>query len=171
MSKMYELLKNAEDEETASSIADVIKEMWKAHRDEDIRYVFDTAHHHVLHGKVELGLSLFAKLADQDVSYAEAWNKASTCEFRMGNLDASMAAAEKTLQLVPRHFQALNGLGLVYQEKKNLRAAVDSFRRSLALDPWSPIATQLSVCLSTMETWDMSSHKPDKNEENVTKGV
>lgn len=165
MKNMYELLKNAEDADTANTISLSLKEFWKAHCDQEIRHLFDTAEHHVMYGKVELALSLFANIVDHDVGYAEAWNKASACEFMIGNLDASMAAAERTLQLLPHHFLALNGLGLVCHEKKDLRAAVENFRKSMALDPWSPIAPRLSACLSTLERWDKTSLKLDRGKD------
>ena len=69
----------------------------------------------------------------------------------MGNMDASLAAARKTIECSPTHFQALNGLGLVYYEKKDIASAVDCFRKSMAIDPWSPVAARLSVCLETLK--------------------
>ena len=96
-------------------------------------------------------------MVDEDPTFAEAWNKAATCEFMIGNLDASMAAAQKTLEIVPDHFQALNGLGLVYNEKRDLLHARDNFRKSMELDPWSPVGPRLSVCLDTLKRWKKTS--------------
>mmetsp|Transcript_18995 Transcript_18995/g.52988 ORF Transcript_18995/g.52988 Transcript_18995/m.52988 type:complete len:97 (+) Transcript_18995:242-532(+) len=75
----------------------------------------------------------------------------------IGNLDASMAAAQKTLEILPDHFQALNGLGLVYNEKRDLIHARDNFRKSIELDPWSPVAPRLSVCLDVLKRWKKTS--------------
>lgn len=145
------LLKSAHDMETATIFSESLKEIWKAHLDNELRWKLDTAVGYLLSGKVSKALQNFSEVVDKDPSYAEAWNKASTCEFMMGNMDASLAAARKTIECSPTHFQALNGLGLVYYEKKDIASAVDCFRKSMAIDPWSPVAARLSVCLETLK--------------------
>jgi hemimethylated DNA binding protein len=157
--KFFEILKHAEDSETATVLSDSFKEIWKAHKDCDIRFAFDTGVNYLLKGKTEQALEKFSEVVDKDPGYAEAYNKASTSEFMNGNLDASLAAAQKTLELFPNHFQALNGLGLVYNEKKDLEFAAEAFRKSIELDPWSPVQGRLSVCLDTLERWRKSTFK------------
>lgn len=154
---LYQILKFSEDQTTATVITDTFKEIWKAHKDDDIRYKFDTGVNYLLNGKTDSALSIFTEVVDEDGKFAEAWNKASTCEFMIGNLDASMAASQKTLEIIPTHFQALNGLGLVYSEKRDLNHARDSFRKSIELDPWAPVATRLGVCLDTIKRWKKTS--------------
>lgn len=163
--KWFDLLKNAEDSETATVLSDSFKEIWKAHKDHDIRFKLDTGINYLLRNKTEQALSVFSDVVDADPRYAEAFNKASTTEYMIGNLDASLAAACKTLELIPRHFHALNGLGLVYNEKKDLELAVDAFRRSIYLDPWSPVSGRLSLCLDTLERWRKSAFKMKKVED------
>jgi hemimethylated DNA binding protein len=153
---LMEVLKDSEDMEMATTVSDCLKEIWRAHPNGDIKYRFDEATNALLGGKTEHALALFTDLIGEDPSYAEAWNKASTCEFMLGNLESSMAAAQKALDILPGHFQAQNGLGLVYFEKKDYIAAVECFRKSLELDPWSPVSARLSVCLDKLEKWQKS---------------
>ena len=157
MENLFQILKHAENSDTAAVLSDAFKEIWKGHKNRDIRYKFDTGVNYLLMGKTEEALAVFGDVVDEDPMFAEAWNKAATCEFMIGNLDASMAAAQKTLEIVPNHFQALNGLGLVYNEKKDLIHARDNFRKSIELDPWSPVAPRLSVCLDTLKRWKKTS--------------
>jgi hemimethylated DNA binding protein len=152
LNNLLELLKSAQDMEVASIVSESLKEIWKAHLNDQLRWKLDTAVAHLLAGKVSQALEDFSEVVDDDPSYAEAWNKASTCEFMMGNMDASLAAAHKTIECLPTHFQALNGLGLVYYEKKDLSSAIDCFRKSMDLDPWSPVSARLSVCLETVKS-------------------
>lgn len=153
---LMHVLRDSQDLDTSTTISDSLKEIWRAHNNGDLKDRLDTAIGALLGGKTERALALFTDLIDEDPNYAEAWNKASTCEFMLGNLDASLAAAQKTLEIIPTHFQAQNGLGLVYYEKKELPSAVDSFRKSLELDPWSPVSARLSLCLDTLEKWKKS---------------
>jgi len=157
MDNLFQILKFSEDSDTATVITDSFKEIWKAHKDNNIRYKFDTGVNYLLNGKTDTALNIFSEVVDEDPSFAEGWNKASTCEFMFGNLDASLGAAQKALEIIPAHFQALNGLGLVYSEKRDLNHARDNFRKSIGLDPWAPVATRLSVCLDTIERWNKTS--------------
>lgn len=157
MDNLFQVLKNADNSDMASVLTDTFKEIWKGHKDAEIRYKFDTGVNYLLTGKTDKALSIFGEVVDKDPTFAEAWNKAATCEFMIGNLDASMAAAQKTLEIAPDHFQALNGLGLVYNEKRDLMHARDNFRKSIELDPWSPVAPRLSVCLDTLKRWKETS--------------
>lgn len=157
LENMFQTLKYAENSDTATVLSDAFKEIWKGHKDEDVRFKFDTGVNYLLAGKTEKALTIFGEVVDEDPTYAEAWNKAATCEFMIGNLDASMAAAQRTLEIVPDHFQALNGLGLVYNEKRDLLHARDNFRKSMELDPWSPVAPRLSFCLDTLKRWKKNS--------------
>ena len=157
LENMFRTLKYAENSDIATVLSDAFKEIWKGHKDEDIRFKFDTGVNYLLAGKTAKALTIFGEVVDEDATYAEAWNKAATCEFMIGNLDASMAAAQRTLEIVPDHFQALNGLGLVYNEKRDLLHARDNFRKSMELDPWSPVAPRLSFCLDTLKGWKKNS--------------
>ena len=156
VSNLMEVLKDAEDLEMATTVSDSLKEIWRMHLNGDLKYRFDEATNALLSGKTEHALALFTDLIGEDPNYAEAWNKASTCEFMLGNLEASMAAAQKTLDILPGHFQAQNGLGLVYFEKKDFASATECFRKSLELDPWSPVSARLTLCLDTIEKWEKS---------------
>jgi tetratricopeptide (TPR) repeat protein len=152
LNNLLEVLGSANDMKVATIVSESLKEVWKAHLDNELRWKLDTAVAYLLSGKVSQALQNFSEVVDEDPYYAEAWNKASTCEFMMGNMDASLAAAQKTIECLPTHFQALNGLGLVYYEKKDVTSAIDCFRKSMDIDPWSPVSARLSVCLDTLKT-------------------
>jgi tetratricopeptide (TPR) repeat protein len=149
--RFFDVLKNAEDAETATILSELFKQIWKAHLDHEVRFKFDTGRSYLMKNKTEQALALFSEVTSMDPTYAEAFNKASTTEYMIGNLDAALSAACKTLELVPCHFHALNGLGMVHKEKNDLEVAAHVFRRSIHLDPWSHVSGRLSVCLDTLE--------------------
>lgn len=67
--------------------------------------------------------------------FAEGWNRRATMYFLRGDYAASLADIEHVLELEPRHFGAISGLGVVNIAQEHLSAARDAFERVLSLYP------------------------------------
>ena len=85
---------------------------------------------------------IFNQVITSYPDYAEAWNKRATLQYLIGNLDNSITDIEKTLELEPRHFGALSGLGLVYIQRNELNKAKKAFEDLIKIHPNSPSARQ-----------------------------
>jgi len=72
--------------------------------------------------------------------FAEGWNKRATVYFLMGDYEKAIADIDRTLQLEPRHFGALSGLGMSNMKLGRDAAAADAFRRLINIDPLYPNA-------------------------------
>ena len=125
------------------------------HPDSSIRNRLDNGIADLLRGNKEKALIAFKGLTVADPDYAEAWNKASTCYFMLGDMQASLEAAEKALHLIPRHYQALNGMGLIQYETRRYKMAAGTFRKSLTLDPFSPVSSRLAACFDLLHGLDL----------------
>jgi tetratricopeptide (TPR) repeat protein len=68
--------------------------------------------------------------------YVEGWNQRATIYFMLGRDAESIADIRKVLQLEPRHFGALAGLGLIHMRAENWQSAIASFERALELHPF-----------------------------------
>ncbi|MGE0151484.1 MAG: tetratricopeptide repeat protein [Reyranellaceae bacterium] len=88
--------------------------------------------------RLDDALSTFDALVEAAPDFAEAWNKRATVHYLMGHLDESVADIEQTLALEPRHFGALSGLGLIYQQVEQWDAARRAFEAALQINPHMP---------------------------------
>jgi Tfp pilus assembly protein PilF len=54
----------------------------------------------------------------------------------MGDYQRSVTDIRQTLALEPRHFGAWAGLGMIFYEADNHKAALEAFRKALAIHPF-----------------------------------
>ncbi len=87
--------------------------------------------------------AILDELIDCQPDFAEAWNRRAVLHYMEGNYPAAIEDCKKTLELVHHHFGALHGLGLCYAAVGNYREAIQCFRRTLEIQPFSLINQRL----------------------------
>jgi len=152
MDDLFRALQSADTLENATAVQDTIKEIWKENPDSELRSSLDTGIAQLLEGNFDEALSTFTKITKADPSYGEAWNKKATVHYMMGHMRESLEAARRALEIDPRNFQALAGIGLVEMDSSSsVEKAVDPFRQCLALNPWSMVSARLALCLRKID--------------------
>jgi tetratricopeptide (TPR) repeat protein len=86
-------------------------------------------------GQLGRALERFDRIVDLAPEFAEGWNKRATVLYLMGDYQASVLDIQRTLELEPRHFGALSGLGLIYDAIEEPAAALRSFEAALEIHP------------------------------------
>jgi Flp pilus assembly protein TadD len=74
-------------------------------------------------------------LTDHAPDFAEGWNARATAFFLAGQFGPSVADIGRALALNPHHFQALAGLGMIFQQTGRNAEAIAAYRASLAIHP------------------------------------
>jgi tetratricopeptide (TPR) repeat protein len=88
--------------------------------------------------------------------FAEGWNRRATMYYLKGDYAASIADIEHVLELEPRHFGAISGLGVVNMAQENLTAARDAFERVLSLYPTNfPAQENLKIIKQKLDDSDI----------------
>ena len=80
-------------------------------------------------------LKVFDKVIAIAPNFAEGWNKRATVHYLRKDYAASIKDIQRTLNLEPRHFGALSGLGLVFMEMERYDSALRAFKDALKVHP------------------------------------
>lgn len=76
-------------------------------------------------------------LTDHAPDFAEGWNARATAYYNAGQLGPAVADIGRALQLNPRHFGALSGLGMIFEELGRPEKALEVYRKVLDIDPYA----------------------------------
>ena len=121
----------------ASKLLFNIWDIWSIADNQETQIIFDEANQFMDVGELDNAIQLFTKVVKQSPEFAEGWNKRATVYFLKGELNKSISDIEKTLNLEPRHFGALDGLAEIYLMQDDLVGAAVIYRRILEIIPSS----------------------------------
>ena len=128
-------LKTATSTLEARVIETRIWKIWGQNGDPRVDALMDRGIDAMAASDPDTALAAFNQVVKLDDTFAEGFNKRATVEFMRHDFAASVADIERTLQLEPRHFGALAGLGEVYLAMHKKTAALKAFEAALAIDP------------------------------------
>ena len=121
----------------ASKLLFNIWDIWSIADNQETQIIFDEANQFMDVGELDNAIELLTKVVKQSPEFAEGWNKRATVYFLKGELNKSISDIEKTLNLEPRHFGALDGLAEIYLMQDDLLGAAVIYRRILEIIPSS----------------------------------
>ena len=86
-------------------------------------------------GDNDAAIEHLTALIDHAPEFAEGWNARATAYFQAGELGPSISDIGHVLTLNPRHFGALAGLGMIFEQLENPKKALEVYRAALAIHP------------------------------------
>jgi Flp pilus assembly protein TadD len=135
LDELFTRLKLSTDSRQLQFIEASIWEKWMQHENEDVERLLLLATRRMNAGRHQQALLVFSELVQSCPDFAEAWNKRATLYYILGDLEASMADIDRTLELEPRHFGALSGAGLIHIRRGELQQARQRFETLLEIHP------------------------------------
>ena len=135
--ELFEKLFLSTNNMEASKLLFNIWDIWSIADNQETQIIFDEANQFMDVGELDNAIELFTKVVKQSPEFAEGWNKRATVYFLKGELNKSISDIEKTLNLEPRHFGALDGLAEIYLMQDDLVGAAVIYRRILEIIPSS----------------------------------
>jgi tetratricopeptide (TPR) repeat protein len=133
---LFSKLKGARTEEAARRVEARIWQTWSQTDNGDVAQVMTRVQFAMRAGMFDLALGELDKVVELDPDYAEGWNRRATVLFLLKRDQESVRDIQRVLELEPRHFGALSGLGLIHMRARNWSSALKSFRKALEINPY-----------------------------------
>lgn len=89
-------------------------------------------------GDLDAAIEHLTALTDHAPDFAEGWNARATAYYQAGLFGPSIQDIGRTLTLNPRHFGAISGLALIFEELGYENDALKAYREVLAIHPNRP---------------------------------
>ena len=135
LESLFERLQITSDPADAAALQQRIWQIWIEFEDPAVNEMMRQGVTAMARGEHEAALDRFDRMVKQAPDFAEAWNKRATVLYLMGRFEESVFDIQHTLELEPRHFGALSGLGLIYEAVQKPAAAIRSFEAALEINP------------------------------------
>lgn len=113
---LFQQLASAEDAESGYEIERKIWKIWGLPKDRSASVPFAQGVVSMSRGELEAARRSFDRVVVIAPEFAEGWNKRATVAFMLGDMKSSVIDIQRTLALEPRHFGALSGLALIYDD-------------------------------------------------------
>ena len=122
----------------AAVLRDEIWAVWLHSGSPSIDLLMDRAVDALESGQLHHCLELLNRMVVLAPDFAEAWNKRATVLYYLGEPERSLADIARTLELEPRHFGALSGMAMIFDDQGERAKAAVVRAQVRALTPLLP---------------------------------
>ena len=135
LDQLFEQLQHSQSRSETDFIEQQIIRLWSDSGSVRVNWLFTLAKRDAEAGHFKASLNRLEGILLQAPEFAEAWNLRATILYLQDDLSASVRNIERCLALNPRHFGALNGLGLILEKAGQDDLALAAYRKVAELSP------------------------------------
>ena len=132
---LFKILSKTESDVQINAVTSSIWDIWYETNDPLIEADFYRGLESMRTGDLMMAVAFFTRVIDKNPNFAEGWNKRATVYYMLGKFDASMMDIHETLKLEPRHFGAMDGMGLIFIHLEQFDKAIDIYNQMLKIFP------------------------------------
>ena len=139
---LFHLLSHSNDIDEINEATTTIWKIWLEINDPLIENDFKSGLNSMKNSQLKESIEIFSKVIENKPNFAEAWNKRATVYYLIGDFDSSVMDIKQTLKLEPRHFGALDGLGLIFIHLQQFENVIEVYDQILKIFPNNPSTLQ-----------------------------
>ena len=135
LDELYATLADAPNAVIGKRLANFIQTKWNESGSATVDNLMKGAREALMRQKNDVAFDLVSEAIVLKPDYSEAWNLRATLHFLRGDWEKSMADIQRVLELEPKHFGALTGMGAILQQSERPAAALAIYERVLEIFP------------------------------------
>jgi tetratricopeptide (TPR) repeat protein len=135
LDSLFETLKTETDADAAGEVENAILDLWLDSDSDTVNLLMDWTLQAMERKQYPRALDFLDRIILMEPGYVEGWNKRATVHFLMDDYGKSISDIGKVLEIEPRHFGALSGLGIIFRSLGENEEAKAAFRAALEIDP------------------------------------
>ena len=135
LSNLFQKLYDSTNDSQINKITKKIWTIWHETNDIKIEEDFYRGMESLRTRDFIMSIAFFTQVIEKKPNFAEAWNKRATAYYLIGNFDKSMHDINETLKLEPRHFGAMDGMGLIFIHLHQYEKAIKIYEQMLEIFP------------------------------------
>jgi len=139
---LFEQLQEAADADSATPIQDQIMAKWSDSGSPTVDILLERATAAAAEGDEEMAEGFLDQATALAPDFAEPWRLRANIAYGAEDYAGAISAIEETLRREPRHFGAMAGLGLIYEEIGQPRRALEAYRAALVVHPHYDVALE-----------------------------
>ena len=136
LDSLFERLAKADNEQNAELLESAVWQIWLRSGSDTIDVLMQQTIKAMNDERLDAALAILDSIVELRPDYAEGWNKRATVLYVRQQFDASLRDIEKVLELEPRHFGALSGMGLIKRAQGEGKAALEAYRKAISIHPF-----------------------------------
>ena len=142
LDEMFQNLLEAPTKAAAAAVEEQIWQSWGQSGSATVDVLIERADAAEAAGDKPLALRFINQATELTPSYAGGWYRRSILRYDADDRAGAISDIQETLKREPRHFGALAGLGMIYEDMGKEQAALQAYRRALEIDPYLDTAKQ-----------------------------
>ena len=135
LNELLLLLKEADPEDFLEIEQDIV-DIWTDSGSAAMNLLLERGRRAMVDQDYPKAIEPLSALIDHAPDFAAGWNARATVYYFTGEYALALADLRQTLILNPRHFGALNGLGLILEDLGHLEAAYKAYLMAQELHPY-----------------------------------
>ncbi|GMQ76793.1 MAG: hypothetical protein BMS9Abin01_2088 [Gammaproteobacteria bacterium] len=139
---LFEVLETTGDRQAARAAEAEIWRIWTESGRRDIDALMIEGVGAMSSRRIEDAIAIFGRITESAPEFAEGWNKRATAYYLNQDYADSVRDIQRTLELEPRHFGAISGMGLIFLSRGDEVGALAAFEAVLAIYPHAPGARE-----------------------------
>ncbi len=135
LDRLFEHLAEAESPDEAAVIEGEIWREWSNSGSATVDLIMSRGLKALEAQEYAIALDMFSTAIEIEPDYAEAWNKRATLYYVIDDYDAAIADVTQVLAREPRHWAALMGLAVMFDDLGRKEPALGAYRAAFEINP------------------------------------